>query len=165
MSSISTVPMTMDTSVAFSCSTFFLSSVMAAFNAIISSVDPWLCSHITILAARESMVVLRGVIPSVKAIQIMSGTEASRLAARRSAERASCLIQSRDIRVSGSWETAAIVVGLGDCAATEEPGVSAGVSVAMDIPEGPGAGVGRDVFAGDDSVLTNSITVAFFLSA
>uniref|UniRef100_M1DWS9 Uncharacterized protein n=1 Tax=Solanum tuberosum TaxID=4113 RepID=M1DWS9_SOLTU len=138
---------------------------MAAFKAVSSSVDPWLCSHIAILAARTSMVVLRDVIASVKAIRIMPGIEASRLADRQSAERVSCPIRSRDAQVSGSWESAATVVGLGDHAVAEEPGESAVVTMAMDILEGPGVGVNSGASAGDDYAFTSSIDAAILISA
>ncbi|KAG5580055.1 hypothetical protein H5410_050682 [Solanum commersonii] len=94
----------------------------------------------------------------------MPGIEAYRLAARRSTERASCPIQSRETLVSESRETTATVVDLGNCASAEELGVSVGVTVVMDIPEDPGAGVGRGAFAGDDFMFTNSTDAAFFLS-
>jgi len=95
----------------------------------------------------------------------MLGTEASRLEARHSAERASCPIRSREACASGNRETAATTVGLEGSETVEEPRVSAGVAVVMDIPEGPVAGVGRGAYAGDGSVFTNSTDAAFFLSA
>ncbi|KAG5630839.1 hypothetical protein H5410_002556 [Solanum commersonii] len=79
MSVISTVLKIIDMSVDFSWSTSLLSSAIAAFRTITPLVAHWPHSHTAILAARASIVELKSVTASIRALLIMPKMVASSL--------------------------------------------------------------------------------------